>query len=453
MSQFSESTPPHDEASEKVVLGSMMSKIETLQTCSDLLEAKHFYKANHRALFEYLRGFRNSSTISLVILLAGLSDHDKLSAMGGKIEILNISQCVTFSDIEQYAHIIKEKFILREIMNLSISAYKHAISGPSNVKAFLEDCRNNMYKLDYSEAYDCSSICTDPESSESYLKILCDEMGMVGDKPKGILTGFEDLDNLLGCLKDGQLIILAGATSMGKSTLAMNIIKNVITQQSISTALITLEMSSRDLWEQMVSSESMVDLRKIINKSLESKDMDAIEKADTILRNSPLVVDDCGFLKIGDLRSKVRRLKEKYDIKFLVIDHLHLITGSSVAASRHLDISEMTRTMKSIAMEFKITVMCLAQLSRKIEERPGHLPQLSDLRESGSIEQDADIVLFIRRRGYYDPNDHPMTADILIAKHRRGPTGMIHLTFLSDRATFANYTSIDKMINEIRNRS
>jgi replicative DNA helicase len=287
------------------------------------------------------------------------------------------------------------------------------------------------------------------ESQIPYLKQLQEKQeeyqlkGPEMSKVTGIATHFTDLDNVINGMNNSNLVILAARPAMGKTALALNIAENICFKNKMPVGIFSLEMSAEQLLHRVICSHSQVESDKIKTGSINGSEYQSIVSSVNAMLNQTMIIDDQPGLKITDLRARARRMKEAFDIQFLVIDYLQLLSGSGTTRSqenRQNEISEISRLLKNLARELNIPVLCLSQLSRKVEERVGHRPMMSDLRESGSIEQDSDIVMFLLRREYYDPYDKPGQGELIVAKNRHGSVGNINLTFRKEIAQFANFT-------------
>lgn len=278
------------------------------------------------------------------------------------------------------------------------------------------------------------------EKQERYQQKGPEDLGITG-----IPSHFTDLDKMINGLTSSNLMILAARPAMGKTALALNIAENVAFKTGLPVGVFSLEMTAEQLLHRMICSQSEVASDKIRTGSLNGTEYQRIVAAVNSMMEATVIIDDQPGLKITDLRARARRMKESHNIQFLVVDYLQLITGSGLSRSqenRQNEISEISRMMKTLARELSLPILCLSQLSRKVEERTGHRPMMSDLRESGSIEQDSDIVMFLLRREYYDPYDKPGQAELIVAKNRHGAIGNINLTYRKELAQFVNYSPL-----------
>jgi replicative DNA helicase len=327
---------------------------------------------------------------------------------------------------------------------------------PPSVLEALDDAQQMFFKISQQANPASGKLIGDilsgvkSESSQPFLKELQEKQefyqvnGPQDSGVTGVLSHFKDLDKMINGLGNSNLMILAARPAMGKTAFALNVAENVCFKGNVPVGVFSLEMSGEQLVHRIICSQSEVESSKIKSGSLNGIEFQRVVSAVNMMQSQVMVIDDQPGLKITDLRARARRMKESYGIGFLVIDYLQLITGSGSRAqeNRQNEISEISRMLKNLARELNIPILCLSQLSRKVEERPGHRPMMSDLRESGSIEQDSDIVMFMLRREYYDPMDKPGMAEVIVAKNRHGGVGTVNLTYRKEIVQFANYTPI-----------
>jgi replicative DNA helicase len=332
---------------------------------------------------------------------------------------------------------------------------KSALEGPDDVHACLDEAQKMFFMISQTANPSAGLLVSDilkgskATSGLPYLKEIQERqerfstLGPEASKITGIPTGFIDLDKVINGLGNSHLIILACRPAMGKTALSLNIAQNVSFKHKIPVGIFSLEMSAEQLVHRMVCSAAEVESEKIQTGSLNGTEYQRIVSSVNQIQNHVIIIDDQPGLKVTDLRARARRMKESHNIGLLIIDYLQLLSGSGSnrnQESRQMEISEISRMLKNLARELNIPILCCSQLSRKVEERTGHRPVMSDLRESGSIEQDSDIVMFLYRREYYDPNDKPGMAEVIVAKNRHGPVGNVQLTYRKELAQFANYT-------------
>ena len=347
------------------------------------------------------------------------------------------------------------------MINAAALIEKEAIEEKEDVANLLDEAQSKFFQISQSAGSDKALILRDilsgvkAESGLPFLKELeqrqqkYKEFGEDASKVTGVPTSFKDLDELINGFNPSNLMILAARPAMGKTALGLNFAENICFKQKIPVAFFSLEMSAEQLVHRVISSQSEVDAEKITTGSLNGSEYQKIVFSVKEMQKHTMIIDDQPGLKITDLRSRARRLKEMYNIGFIVIDYLQLLSGSGTIRStenRQLEVSEISRLLKTLAKELNIPILCLSQLSRRVEERQGHRPMLSDLRESGSLEQDSDLILFLLRKDYYDPHDKPGMATLIIAKNRHGPVGDVNMVYRKEIVQFKDYTPIDDSI-------
>lgn len=450
---------PNSKESEMMVLGCMLTSINALNIAADSLDDTDFYYTEHKIIFLALKGaYKSDKPADVHLICEELKRQDKLKAVGGAAYVTTLAQYAgTSAYIEEYVELVKNKSILRKMVNASQVVEKKALDEPEDVLTALDDAQQLFYQISQTAkpaaGVNINEILSGvkAESGTPYLRELQERQERFQQRgPEdlgitGIPTHFLDLDRMLNGFNNSNLMILAARPAMGKTALATNIAENICFKNKLPVGIFSLEMSAEQLVHRIICSQSEVESDKIKTGSLNGMEYQRIVTSVHTMQNHVLIVDDQPGLKISDLRARARRMKETHGIGFLIVDYLQLITGSSSFRSqenRQTEISEISRMLKNLARELNIPVLCLAQLSRKVEERQGHRPMMSDLRESGSIEQDADVVMFLLRREYYDPMDKPGLAELIIAKNRHGGTGIVQLTYRKEIAQFANYTAM-----------
>lgn len=450
---------PNSKESEMMVLGCMLTSINALNIAADGLEDSDFYYNEHKLIFQVLKSaYRSDKPADVHLVSEELKRQDKLKAVGGVGYLTTLAQYAgTSAYIEEYTEIVKNKSTLRRMVHAAQQVEKTALDEPTDVSQALDDAQQLFFQISQSSNPAAGKLIGEilsgvkAESATPFLKELQEkqeryqERGPEDTGITGIPTTFVDLDKMLNGFNNSNLMILAARPAMGKTALAINLAENICFKGNIPVGVFSLEMSAEQLVHRIVCSQSEVQSDKIKTGSLNGVEFQRVVECVSEMQNHLLVIDDQPGLKITDLRARARRMKENYGIGFLVVDYLQLITGSGSARtseSRQNEISEISRMLKNLARELNIPILCLSQLSRKVEERPGHRPMMSDLRESGSIEQDADIVMFLLRREYYDPMDKPGMAELIVAKNRHGGVGSVNMTYRKEIAQFANYTPI-----------
>lgn len=439
-----------------MVLGCMLTDEKALSIGCDALDDKDFYYKEHGIVFESLKSAYSKDKPADVHLIAEtLKTAGKLDSAGGISYLTELAQYAgTSAYIEEYAEIIKNKSILRRMIQASNEIKKNAQEQPDDVNSALDEAQSMFFRIGQSVNQNVGvtvSEILDGTKSESklpYLKELQQRQEAYHQRDPneplttGLPSGFNDLDKLLGGLNPSNLIIVAGRPSMGKTALGINIAEHICFNQNKPVGVFSLEMTSEELLHRVVCTQSEVTSEKIKMGALDGSEYQRIVSAVSKMQDHTFIIDDQPGLKITDLRARARRMKEVYDIQFLLIDYLQLLSGSKSTfntENRQTEISEISRMLKNLARELAIPIICPSQLSRKVEERAGHRPMMSDLRESGSIEQDADCVMMIYRRDYYNATDHPGLAEIIVAKNRHGSIGDVKLAFRKEFAQFRNY--------------
>jgi replicative DNA helicase len=457
---------PHSKESEMMVLGCMLTSVNALNFASDSLDDSDFYFTEHKIVFQCLKAaYLQDKPADVHLVCEELKRKNKLDSVGGASFITSLAQYAgTSAYIEEYVKVIKDKSILRKMVSSAQIIEKNALEEPQDVLGTLDDAQQLLYKISQSANSKSGLLIADilsgakSKSKMPYLKELekrQEEFQLRGPEDSGVTgvpTTFTDLDKMLNGLGNSNLIILAARPAMGKTALAINIAENICFKQNKAIGIFSLEMSAEQLLHRVICSQAEVESDKILTGNIDGNEYQSILAAVNDMQKYTMVIDDQPGLRVTDLKARARRMKEAYDISLLVVDYLQLLSGSGSNKSmenRQNEISEISRMLKGLARELDVPVICVSQLSRKVEERTGHRPMMSDLRESGSIEQDADVVLFLLRRDYYDPIDKPGMAELIVAKNRHGSVGTVNLTFRKEIAQFANYTPIEP---ELTNR-
>lgn len=451
--------PPSSRESEMMVLGCMLTNHSSLNIGADALDDSDFYYTEHKIVFSILKeAYKKDKPADSHLVCEELKRIEKLDAVGGVPYITTLaSYAGTSAYLEEYADIVKSKSVLRKMIQAARDVEKAALEEPADVNTALDEAQGLFYKISQSANPGAGVLIADllsgvksttqlpflkelQERQETFLSSGHSEPGITG-----LPTHFFDLDRIINGLNNSHLIILAARPAMGKTAFAINIAENLCFKNNVPVGIFSLEMTAEQLLHRIICSQAEVESDKIRTGGLSGHEFQRIVAAVSEMQKHTMVIDDQPGLKITDLRARARRLKEAYGIKLLIIDYLQLISGSGssrTVENRQNEISEISRMLKNLARELDIPIICLSQLSRKVEDRAGHRPLMSDLRESGSIEQDSDIIMFMLRREYYDPNDKPGMAEIIVAKNRHGAIGNINLTFIKELAQFRNYTPL-----------
>ena len=452
-------TPPSSKESEMMVLGCMLTSINALNAAADLLEDTDFYYLEHQTIYYALKSaYRADKPADIHLIGEDLKRIGKLDAIGGINYLTLLAQYAgTSAYIEEYVSLVKEKSILRRMIRSAQSIEKTALEEPADVHAALDEAQAQFYQISQSSQNSLGVSIKDlisgvkAESKMPFLKELQARQQRYIEKGPGELgitgvpTHFLEIDKMLNGFMPSNLILLGARPAMGKTAFILSIAENICFRNKVPVGIFSLEMGAPQLLHRLICSQAEVESQKIQSGSLNGSEYQRIVGAVNAMQKNTLIIDDQPGLKITDLRARARRMKETHGIGFLAIDYLQLIAGSGNNRSqdRQGEVSEISRTLKTLARELNIPILCAAQLSRKVEERQGHRPMMSDLRESGSLEQDSDVVMFLFRRDYYDKHDKPGLAEIIVAKNRHGAIGDISLTYRKEIGQFANYTPIN----------
>lgn len=430
--------PPQNLEAEKSVLGCIMLDRDGMIKIADIITSDDFYDFRHRLIYEaILKLYQKNISIDILTVSNVLEEAKSLEKAGGASYLAELANAVPNSaHIVHYATIVRKKGTLRRLIQSASDITQIAFAEEGEVETILDQAEQKLYGITQKHLKQnfvpISSIL-----HETFERI--DELHRDKGKFRGVPTGYVDLDQLLGGFQKSDLIILAARPSMGKTSLALEIIKHVSTRGNIPTAIFSLEMGKDQLVDRLLSSEADVNLWKIRTGNLSEEDFEKIGEAMGTLGEAQIYIDDAAGSNIMEVRTKARRLQQEHGIGMVVIDYLQLMSGHSTD-NRVQEVSEISRSLKILAKELNVPVLALSQLSRSVEQRPDKVPQLSDLRESGSIEQDADVVMFIYREDMYKgaESKRPHIAEIHVKKHRNGPTGQVDLYFDNEKTSFKN---------------
>ncbi|MEK7647744.1 MAG: replicative DNA helicase [Patescibacteria group bacterium] len=442
--------PPHSIDAEMSLLGSILLDKETLMRVVDILDPTDFYKDAHRIVYEAILDlYATHEPVDLLTVGNRLDEKKQLEMIGGRSYLVQLSNTVaTAGHAPTYARIVSKKAVLRRLLSASHEISVLGFSEDQDIDTLLDEAQQTIFRISMrsmrQEFTPIRAVLT-----EAFDRI--DELHKEKGKMRGVPSGFHELDNLLAGFQKSDLVILAARPSVGKSSFALDVVRNVATKAKVPVGLFSLEMSKEQMVDRLLCAESNVDLWRLRTGKLaerpEDDDFQRIGHAMGVLAESPIFLDDTPNCTITQIRTKARRLQSEHGLGMIVIDYLQLMDSSSHGNSdnRVQEVAEITRGLKGIARELNIPVIALSQLSRAVEVSKPAIPKLAHLRESGSIEQDADIVMFIYRksadRNYRTediPPDERYIAEIHVAKHRNGPTGMVRLFFDEPRASFKN---------------
>ncbi len=430
--------PPHSVESEQSILGSILLDKDAIITVSETIRPNDFYKEAHKIIYESMIKLNNKGEpIDLITLTEELRKQGFLDDVGGISYITSLSTIVpTTSNVKYYADIVKEKSVLRQLIKASNDIINLGYDGSTKVEDVLEKAEKRIFDISQEKASD---------DFKSINSVLMDAYDMIESlytskaEITGITTGFRDLNKKINGLQRTDLLLIAARPAMGKTAFSLNLVQNAALKGDASVAVFSLEMSKEQLVQRMLSSQSNVELKKLKTGKLTEHDWPRIIDAMAVLSNAKIHIDDTPGIKISELRSKCRKLKIEQGLDLILIDYLQLMEGEGNNESRQQEISKISRSLKIIAKELNCPVVALSQLSRAPEQRADHRPMLSDLRESGAIEQDADIVMFLYRDEYYHPDsDRKNIGEVIIAKNRHGETGSVELVWLGEIQKFAD---------------
>ncbi len=436
--------PPQNLDAESSLLGAILIDADAIVRVADIIGVQDFYDERHQRIFEAINKLYNKhSPLDILTLYNQLKEDGFLDIVGGASYLTELTNYVpTAAHVEQYAEIVSQKALRRRLIKASQEMVGMGYDETQTVQALIEEAEAQLFQVSQAHVkQDIASI--EDILAESFERL--DELHKDKGKIRGIPTGLKDVDNILAGLQRSDLIIIAARPSMGKTALTLNLAHNIATKAQQPVLIFALEMSKEQLVDRMLSMESGVDAWNIRTGNLSDNDFERIGQAMGTLSEAPIFIDDSPGITVSDLRTKARREQHKQQLGCIMVDYLQLMSGGSRFGgdgNRVQEISEISRGLKAIARELNVPVVALSQLSRSVESRSPQIPQLADLRESGSIEQDADVVAFIYREDYYNPEtDRKNITDLLIKKHRNGPTGNVELYFDRERQRFK---SLDK---------
>src|SRR5688572_1814624 len=445
MSQLAESLsgqfdrlPPHSLESEMCLLASMMLDKEVIGNVVQILDREAFFQADHQIVYDILvKMYEQNRPIDAVLVREELGKRQLLEEVGGVQYLAQILNTIPSSAHgAHYAGIVREKFLLRQLIAASNSILRDAHAPHEQADLVVDKAEKQIFEIAQKKV---GGAMVPLET------VLHEVFEMIENRgQRGLETGFFDMDDMLNGLQNGEMIIVAARPSMGKTALAMNLVEGIAAERSMPCAIFSLEMSKQQLAQRMLCSRGKIDSHKLRRGMLQSHEYAHLANVVGQLAKAPVWVDDSAGLTPLELRAKARRLKMQHDIKCIMIDYMQLMDNPG-PESRQQQISEISRAIKAVAREINVPVIALSQLNRASEGRDGHRPRISDLRESGSIEQDADVIALLHREDYYrmsEPDFQPDNiAEVIIAKQRNGPTGTVKLTFLNKTTRFENLST------------
>lgn len=429
---------PHSPEAEQSVIGSMLMDTDAVLTASETITSDDFYQKQYGVLFDAMVELYNEGKpVDLITLQEHLKQKDippEISSLEFIADILN--SAYTSTNVRHYAKIVQEKSILRKLIRVNEDIASECYLGKEDTETILADTEKKIFDiLQQNTSGEFVPIKQVVLNALDKIELASKNKGNV----TGIPTGFIDLDYKTAGFQPSDLILVAARPSMGKTAFVLNVAQHMAFRENVTAAVFSLEMSKEQLVNRLLSLESRVDSQSIRTGNLSDEDWGKLIEGAGIIGQSNLIIDDTPGISVMELRSKCRKFKMEHNLGIIIIDYLQLMTGSKRSESRQQEISDISRSLKAIARELNVPVVALSQLSRAVEQRPDHRPMLSDLRESGAIEQDADVVMFIYRDDYYNKDTaKPNVAEIIIAKQRNGAIGTIELAWLPQYTKFAN---------------
>ncbi|MCL5795448.1 MAG: replicative DNA helicase [Patescibacteria group bacterium] len=438
--------PPQNLEAEQSVLGCILLDKDSIIKIADIVRIEDFYKEDHQKIFAaILELFEKRTPIDLVTLTDRLEKKKELKDVGGVSYLTTLANIVPSSaHIVSYAEIVHNKATLRRLISAATAITSLGYTEEEDVETLLDKAESEIFAVSqkFTKQY---FVPVKSILAETFDRI--DDLHKHKGKLRGVPTGFKELDNILAGLQPSDLIILAARPSIGKTSLALNIAQYAAGKEKIPVGIFSLEQSKEQLVDRMICSEAAVDSWKLRTGNLSEEDFPRVGYAMNVLSEAPIFIDDSPLLNVMELRTKARRLQSEHGLGLIIIDYLQLMQGRQNLRdiNRVQEISDISRGLKALARELNVPVMALSQLSRAVEQRPDHIPQLADLRESGSIEQDADVVMFLYREDYYNnDSERKNIADLFIKKHRNGPVGKLELYFVSEQTSFKSIEKKNK---------
>lgn len=430
--------PPHDIEAEQAVIGSMLTDQEAVYAAIERLKPEDFYREDNKQIYTAILNIYNKAEpIDIITLKAELSSMGKLDAVGGLEYIVELPEKVpTTANVDRYIKIVEEKSLLRNLIRAANEILSSGYAQEDDVENIVDHAEKKIFDVMQKKSQKGYTTIKDV-LVESFTKL--EELYNQKEHITGVPTGFAELDKKTAGLHGSELILIAARPAMGKSAFALNIGSYAATRANVPVAIFSLEMSKEQVGNRILCSEALVDSNNVRTGELNDEELGKLAETSGELSQAPIYIDDTPGISVMEIRAKCRKLKLEKNIGLVIIDYLQLIQGSGKTSSREQEIAEISRSLKILAKEIEVPVIALSQLSRAVEARPDHRPMLSDLRESGSIEQDADIVMFLYRDDYYNEDSEKKNlAEVIIAKQRAGSTGTVDLAWLGKYTKFAN---------------
>lgn len=438
MSEMIQRIPPNNIEAEQSVLGAMLLDKEAISAATEFISGDDFYREVHKEIFDAIVDIYNKGEpVDLITLTEKLKTRNTLEAVGGITFLTNLMDAVpTTYNVKYYAKIVEDKSLLRKLIKSSNETIQKSYEASEEVGEIIDNAEKGIFNISLNRSTQ-GFVHLKNILNANFDRI--EQLYLSKGKITGVPTGFHDLDNKLSGLQKSDLILIAARPSMGKSSFMMNIVQHAAVREKVTTAIFSLEMSKEQLTQRLLCSEALIDAHRLRIGDINEDEWVKLARAMGPLSEAPIYIDDTPSISITEMRAKSRRLKLEHDLGLIVIDYLQLMQGKGHAESRQQEISEISRSLKALAREINVPVVALSQLSRAPEMRADHRPVLSDLRESGAIEQDADVVMFLYRDEYYHPDtDKKNIGEVNIAKQRNGPTGTVELVWLGQFTKFVN---------------
>ncbi len=434
--------PPQNVEAEQALLGTILIQDKSLLHVVEVLSPEDFYRDSHKIIFEALLTlFERREPHDLITVMNLLRDQNRLDQVGGAAYLTSITDVIPFTGtLVHHAKIIREKAVLRKLIQTSTEVVARCYDAQGDIAGLVDKAEQTIFEI---------AQARKKQGFEPMAKIIpraFERVTRLAERKEhitGMATGYEELDRMTAGLQPSDLIILAGRPSMGKTALSMNMVQYAALINKVPVAVFSLEMSMEQLALRMLCSVGRVDSQRIRTGRLNDNDWPKLTRATGMLTDAPIYIDDTAGLTVLEMRAKARHLKSEHDLGLVVVDYLQLMQGNSRIENRTQEISDISRSLKAMAKELDVPVIALSQLNRSLESRTDKRPQLSDLRESGAIEQDADVIMFIYRDEVYnkaEDNPNRGLAEVIVGKQRNGPTGTVTLTFLGEFTTFESYT-------------
>ncbi len=430
-------SPPQDMAAEQSVLGAMLLSKNAIDPAADLLESRDFYRPAHELIFDVICDLASrGEPADAITVAAELTRRGEIGRIGGAVYLHDLVQGVPIAaNADYYAQIVHEKAVLRRLVEVGQQVAQLGQSGTGELEDIVDRAQKAVLDVDGTKSSEDYSVLSDliPATIDEL-----DELQNRSGEVKGVMSGFSELDRLTTGFRAGQMIVVAARPGVGKSTIGLDFVRHASIRQGLTSAIFSLEMTSSEIAMRMLSAEAKVSIQNMRAGSMTQRDWDSIGRVMSTVQAAPIVIDDSPNMTLPEIRSKARRIKKQQGLDFIVLDYLQLMTSGKRVENRQVEVSEFSRQIKLLAKELEIPVVAISQLNRGSEARQDKTPQLSDLRESGSIEQDADIVMLLNRpdQNGSGESDRPGEADIIIAKNRSGPVNKVPVSFQGHYSRF-----------------